>query len=180
MQEEVKTSADNESNKQLWKSPLWGAWVAQSVRRPNSAQVLISGSVSSSPALGSVLTAWSLGPASDSVSPSLYPSSTCTLSPCLSKINIKKNIGQIITGDTRAKSTTNLTLPLPEFFFKFINLFWEREREQDRIPNRLCSVTTETDLGLDLMNPEITAWAKMKSLMLSDWATQMPLSARML
>ena len=38
----------------------WGAWVAQSVERPTSAQVKISRSVSSSPASGSVLTAQSL------------------------------------------------------------------------------------------------------------------------
>ena len=49
----------------------WGAWVAQSVKRPTSAQVTISRSVSSSPASGSVLTAQSLEPVSDSVSPSL-------------------------------------------------------------------------------------------------------------
>ena len=48
-----------------------GVWVAQSVERPTSAQVMISWSVGSSPASGSVLTAWSLEPASDSVSPSL-------------------------------------------------------------------------------------------------------------
>ena len=50
---------------------LGGAWVAQSVGRPTSAQVMISQSVSSSPASGSGLTARSLEPASDSVSPSL-------------------------------------------------------------------------------------------------------------
>ena len=49
----------------------WGAWVAQSVKRPTSAQVMISRFVSSSPASGSVLTAQSLEPVSDSVSPSL-------------------------------------------------------------------------------------------------------------
>ena len=48
-----------------------GAWVAQSVKRPTSAPVMISRSVSSSPALGSVLTVQSLEPVSDSVSPSL-------------------------------------------------------------------------------------------------------------
>ena len=48
-----------------------GAWVAQSVKRPTSAQVTISHSVSSSPASGSVLTAQSLEPVSDSVSPFL-------------------------------------------------------------------------------------------------------------
>ena len=50
---------------------LRGAWVARSVEHPTSAQVMISRFVGSSPELGSVLTAWSLDPASDSVSPSL-------------------------------------------------------------------------------------------------------------
>ena len=48
-----------------------GVWVAQSVERPNLAQVMILGFVSSSPASGSVQTSGSLEPASDSVSPSL-------------------------------------------------------------------------------------------------------------
>ena len=50
---------------------LRGAWVAQSVERPTLAQVMISQLVSSSPTSGSVLTAGSLEPSSDSVSPSL-------------------------------------------------------------------------------------------------------------
>ena len=45
--------------------------MAQSVKHPASAQVTISWFVGSSPASGSVLTAQSLEPASDSVSPSL-------------------------------------------------------------------------------------------------------------
>ena len=45
--------------------------MAQAVKRPTSAQVTISRSVSSSPASGSVLTAQSLEPVSDAVSPSL-------------------------------------------------------------------------------------------------------------
>ena len=49
----------------------WGAWVARSVKRTTSVQVMISWSVSSSPASGSVLTAQSLEPVSDSGSPSL-------------------------------------------------------------------------------------------------------------
>ena len=53
------------------KSKCWGAWVAQSVEHPTSAQVMISRSVSSSPASGSGLMAQSLEPVSDSVSPSL-------------------------------------------------------------------------------------------------------------
>ena len=46
-------------------------WVAQSVKPPTSAQVMTSQSLSLSPMSGSVLTAQSLEPASDSVSPSL-------------------------------------------------------------------------------------------------------------
>ena len=47
--------------------------MAQSVERPTSAQVVISKLVSSSPTSGSVLTARSLEPASESASPSLCP-----------------------------------------------------------------------------------------------------------
>ena len=48
-----------------------GAWVAQSVKCLTLAQAMISLFVSSSPVLGSVLTAQSLESASDSGSPSL-------------------------------------------------------------------------------------------------------------
>ena len=58
----------------LRKGHSWGAWVAQLVKHLTSAQVTISWSVSSSPASGSALTARSLEPASDPVSPSLCPS----------------------------------------------------------------------------------------------------------
>ena len=51
------------------------------------AQVMMSPFVSSSPAAGSVLMAESLEPALDSVSPSLCPSPTHTLSVCLSLKN---------------------------------------------------------------------------------------------
>ena len=61
----------------------WGAWVARSVGRPTSAQVMISQSVSSSPTSGSVLTARSLEPASDSVSPSLSDPPPFMLCLCL-------------------------------------------------------------------------------------------------
>ena len=65
----------------------WGAWVAQSVERLTSAQVMISRSVSSSPASGSVLTAQSLEPAWDSVSPSLSLPLPRSRSLSVSKIN---------------------------------------------------------------------------------------------
>ena len=61
---------------------LRGAWVAQSVELPTLAQVMMSWSVSSSPASGSVLMAQSLEPAPDSVSPSLSVPSLLML--CLS------------------------------------------------------------------------------------------------
>ena len=70
-----------------------GAWVAQWVEPPTSAQVTISRFVGSSPASGSVLTAPSLEPASDSVvSLSRCPSPAHALSLSVSKINrqIKK------------------------------------------------------------------------------------------
>ena len=71
-----------------------GAWVAQSVERPISAQVMISRFVGSSPTLDSGLTARSLEPTSDSVSPSLSAPPLLTLCLSLSKIDIKikKNI----------------------------------------------------------------------------------------
>ena len=58
---------------------------AQFVKHPSSDQVVISQFVSSSPTSGSVLTAQSLEPASDSVSPSLSapPLLTLCLSLCL-------------------------------------------------------------------------------------------------
>ena len=67
-----------------------GTWVVQLVQWPTSAQVMISWFVSLSPTSGSVLTAQSLEPASDSVSPSLSAPPPLTLCLSVSKINIKK------------------------------------------------------------------------------------------
>ena len=69
-------------NKQAFKKHKRGTWVAQSVKRPTSAQIMTSRFMSLSPALGSVLTAQSLEPASDSVSSSLSAPSLLAL--CLS------------------------------------------------------------------------------------------------
>ena len=71
-----------------------GAFVAQSVKCPTSAQVLISWFVNSNPVSGSVLIAWSLQPASDSVSPSLSLPLPHSHSVFLSQeqMNIKKKI----------------------------------------------------------------------------------------
>ena len=70
------------------KNKIWGTWVAHLVGHLTSAQVMISWLVSSSPVLGSVLTAQSLGPTLDSVSHSLSASPpTCALSLSLSLQN---------------------------------------------------------------------------------------------
>ena len=73
------------------KISIRNALVAQSVKGPTSAQVMISWFTSSCPTLGSVLMAHSLEPAPASVPPSL--SAPPLLPLCLSKIskNIKEN-----------------------------------------------------------------------------------------
>ena len=85
--------------------------MAQSVKHLILAQVMISQLVGLSPALVSVLTAHSLEPASDSVSPSLSTPPLLALCLSLSKINIKKN-----------------------FFLNFLMFLFifEGERERDR------------------------------------------------
>ena len=68
-----------------------GAWVAQSVKPPTSAQVTILKFVGLSPVSGSVLRAGSLEPASDSVSPSLFLCRLCPVSLSLkNKETLKK------------------------------------------------------------------------------------------
>ena len=66
--------------------------MAGSVKHLTPAQVMISRFMGSSPALGSVLTAQSLEPALDSMSPSLSVPFPLMLCVCvsLSKINLKK------------------------------------------------------------------------------------------
>ena len=73
------------SDKYYKKKQSGGAWMAQSVKGPTSAQIMISQFVGSSPTLGSAVTELqSLQPASDSVSPYLSaPPHLC----CLSKIS---------------------------------------------------------------------------------------------
>ena len=60
----------------IFKIHSQGAWVAQSVKHPTLAQAMSLWCVGLSPESGSVLTAQSLEPALDSVSPSLCPSPT--------------------------------------------------------------------------------------------------------
>ena len=72
----------------------WCPWVAQSVERLTSAQVMISQLMSSSPSSGSVLTARSLEPASDPGSPSLSAPDPLAFCLCLSQrqTTIKTNL----------------------------------------------------------------------------------------
>ena len=69
---------------------LKGAWVAQSVKRPTSAQVMTYWSVGSSPTWGSVLTAQRPGPTSDAASPSLSAPPPLTLCFSLSLLKLNK------------------------------------------------------------------------------------------
>ena len=71
-----------------WTIP-WGTWLAQVVKHLTLAQVMISQFVSSGSASGSVLTAQSLEPASDSVSPSFSAPPPLIFSPSLS-LSLKK------------------------------------------------------------------------------------------
>ena len=93
------------------------ALVAQSVKRPTSAQIMISWFLGLSPMLGSVLTARSLAPALDSMSTSVSSPHPFTLSLnlslsrslALSKINIKKiklmNWDEITKGINECRKT---------------------------------------------------------------------------
>ena len=72
------------SSKTLWSG---GAWGAQSVKRPTSAQVMISRFMGSSPVLGSVLMAQGLEPASVLCLPLSLPSPAHALSPSRSQVN---------------------------------------------------------------------------------------------
>ena len=77
-----------------------GHWVAQSAKHLTLAQVMISQFVSSSPVVGSVLTAQSRGPALDTVSPSLSAPPPLTFCLSLSKINKHYKIKKIKLKDT--------------------------------------------------------------------------------
>ena len=77
--------------------------MAQSVRRLTLSLFMISRFVSPSPASGSVLTAQSLEPASDSVSPSLSVPLPLTLCLSLSKIKVKKKKKRPSTSGTQGR-----------------------------------------------------------------------------
>ena len=85
----------------LQNGALRGAWVAQSVKHPTSAQVMISWFVGLSPASCSVLIGQSLDSALHSVSPSFCPSHTHALSLSLRSKETLKEI----------KTNKNKTVP---------------------------------------------------------------------
>ena len=80
-------------------------WVAQWIERPTSAQAMISRLVSSSPTSDSVMTAQSLEPASDSVSPSV--SAPPPLALCLSLSQINKIIKEKKNHSLKKKKKRN-------------------------------------------------------------------------
>ena len=101
-------------------------WVAQSVKCPTWAQVMISHFVSLSPMLGSGLMAQSLEPASDSVSPSLSAPSPLVLFLSLKNKYLKKfkNTWQIFhnqdpQNDSVICFLTSITLHLNKQNLKF-------------------------------------------------------------
>ena len=49
------------------------------------------------------------------------------------------------------------------------------ERRRERIPSRLCTVSTEPDMGLELMNCENISSVEIMSQCLTDWASQVHL-----
>ena len=86
--------------------------MAQSVERPTSAQVMISQSVGSSPASGSGLTAQSLEPVSNPVSPSLSAPPPVSLCLTLSlKNNYKKKL--FYFKGCHAPGAASVSCPLP-------------------------------------------------------------------
>ena len=92
---------------------LWGTWVDQSIENLISAQIMISQLVSSSPTSGSVLTAWNLEPASDSVCLSLSAPPGLMLS--LKNKHQKQKFSFFLPLPFPA-----LTLSLSKYFFKYV------------------------------------------------------------
>ena len=137
--------------------------MAQSVKRPTWAQVMILWSMGLSPASGSVLTARSLEPASESVSPSLS-------APPLLTLHLSHQIHHQIPWILSSHNMSHVFVPLfkKKIFFN-VYLFWRErgssrtsgggaEREgntETKAGSRLRAVSTEPDAGLEPTNCEI-------------------------
>ena len=105
-----KTSVSININRITFKKVNFrGAWVAWSVKRPTSAQVMISQSVSSSPASGSVLTAQTGAYFGVCVSLFLCPSPVHAVSLTVSKIKKNKTLKKKIWGAWVAQSVKRPT-----------------------------------------------------------------------
>ena len=170
--------------------------MSQSVGRLTLARVMISQYVSLSPMSGSVLTAWNLEPALNSVSPSLSAPPPLILSLCLClKNKYYKNSKKWIQGSTKnshisstwIKQVLLLGLLQEKLTPPFFHLYFLRDRERQSMSgggaervgdtesqagSRLWTVSTEPDMGLKLTDHKIMAWAKVGSS--ADWATQVP------
>ena len=145
-----------------------GTWVAQAVKRPTSAQVMISRSVSSSPASDSVLTAQSLEPASDSVSPCLSTPSPFALHLSLSLKN-KWTLKKINKWNHTVCSLLWL-VPFSIillrfihvcFFFNFFNVYLflrNREHKQERGRERERDTEPEAGSRLCQRRAQYRAW----------------------
>ena len=153
---------------------VWGTWVAQLVKLILT-QVMISLFLGSSPTLGSVLTVWGL---LLGFFPSLFALPGLCTCACIHALSHKTN-----------KQT--FVFYLLKLFLMFIYFWktertehrWGRGRERERhththTESKSCSkpwaVSTEPDVGLELMNCEIMTWAEVRCL--TDWATQVPLN----
>ena len=98
----------------------WGTLGVQLIKRPTSAQIMISQFMGSSPTSGSVLTAQSLEPASDSVSPSL--SAPPLLSLCLSA-SVSVSVSVSLKNKNKNKKIKKGAINFPGFTntIKFLN-----------------------------------------------------------
>ena len=104
-----------------------GAWVVRSFKHPTLAQVMISQFVGSSPAFSFVLTAQSLEPASDSVSPSLSAPCLFTFSLSLSLLG-KQTLKKILRKKERHRKSPKACGSVSHMYVHLSN--------EDKIPAR--------------------------------------------
>ena len=94
-----------------------------------------------------------------------------------------------VTTWPEVRCLTDWATQVPQFYFIFLMflyfiIYFEREREQgrgrergrERIPSRLCTVSTEPDVGSN--SQTVRSWREPKSRVqrLTNWATQVPLN----
>ena len=94
--------------------------------------------------------------------------------------------GHIITSDPAGHTSHKDISDKLKLRIFFVYLLWEKEkvwvgeglrdREGERIPSRICTISIEPDAGLEPTNREIRTWAKVGHL--TDGTTQVPLKLR--